>query len=62
MEKSSPNKVALAGIFMGFTFLLLWTNLYIAERIAPKLRPEGPEEALVNRYHETLDPVRVSYA
>ena len=23
-------KFALAGIFMGFTFLLLWTNLYIA--------------------------------
>ena len=23
-------KVALAGIFMAFTFLLLWTNLYIA--------------------------------
>ena len=47
-------KFALAGIFMGFTFLLLWTNLYIAERIAPQTRPEGPEEALVSRYHETI--------
>ena len=42
-------KFALAGIFMGFTFLLLWANLYIAERIAPQNRPEGPEEALVGR-------------
>ena len=47
-------KFALAGIFMGFTFLLLWANLYIAERIAPQNRPEGPEEALVSRYHETI--------
>ena len=47
-------KMALAGIFMLFTFLLLWGNLYIADRIAPQSRPEGPEEALVSRYHEAI--------
>ncbi len=47
-------KMALAGIFMAFTFLLLWVNLYTAERIAPQNRPEGPEEALVSRYHAAV--------
>ena len=47
-------KMALAGIFMLFTFLLLWGNLYIADRIAPQRRPEGPEEAFVSRYHEAI--------
>ena len=47
-------KMALAGIFMLFTFLLLWGNLYIADRIAPQSRPEGPEEAFVSRYHEAI--------
>ena len=27
-------------------------NLYIADRIAPKFRPSGPEEELIERYHE----------
>ena len=47
-------KVGLSLIFILFTFLLLWVNLFIADRIAPRSRPEGPEEAFVSRYHETI--------
>jgi hypothetical protein len=47
-------KAALALIFSGLFFGVLWVNLLIAERLAPKLRPAGPEEELVERYHELV--------
>ena len=47
-------KVGLSLFFMLLTFILLWVNLFVADRIAPKSRPEGPEEALVSRYHELI--------
>ena len=47
-------KVSLALFFMLLTFILLWVNLFVADRIAPKSRPEGPEEALVSRYHAVI--------
>jgi uncharacterized membrane protein (UPF0182 family) len=47
-------KVALVLIFTGGFFVLLWTNLYIADRLAPPFRPAGPEEELIERYHEVI--------
>lgn len=40
--------VGFALIFAG----LLWVNLFIADRLAPEVRPESPEEDLIERYHE----------
>jgi uncharacterized membrane protein (UPF0182 family) len=45
-------KLILAFVFIGIFFLLMWVNLMIADRIAPKFRPSGPEEELIERYHE----------
>jgi uncharacterized membrane protein (UPF0182 family) len=47
-------KFTLAFVFIGIFFLLLWVNLLIADRIAPKFRPAGPEEELIERYHELV--------
>src|SRR5262249_182832 len=49
-------KLALGAIFTVFFFVLLWVNLLIAERIAPRFRPAGPEEAIIERYHELVGP------
>jgi len=47
-------KIALGVIFtLGF-FALLWANLAIADLIAPTFRPLGPEEQLIERYHEAV--------
>lgn len=47
-------KVALALIFTGAFFLLMWVNLVIADRLAPAYRPSGPEEEVIERYHEIV--------
>src|SRR4051812_44057035 len=47
-------KLTLAAVFIGMFFALLWVNLLIADRIAPKFRPSGPEEELIERYHELV--------
>ncbi len=47
-------KVALALIFTGAFFLLMWVNLVIADRLAPAFRPAGPEEEFIERYHEIV--------
>ena len=47
-------KLTLAFVFIGIFFVLLWVNLLIADRIAPKFRPAGPEEELIERYHELV--------
>ena len=49
-------KVGLALVFIAFTFLLFWINLFVADRIAPRNRPKGPEEDFVSRYHDTIGP------
>jgi uncharacterized protein len=49
-------KLALAGIFTGTFFLLLWVNLVIADRLAPPFRPAGPDEEFLERYHDVVDP------
>jgi uncharacterized membrane protein (UPF0182 family) len=47
-------KVTLALIFSAAFAILLWLNLFIADRIAPRLRPAGPEEEVIERYHELI--------
>jgi uncharacterized membrane protein (UPF0182 family) len=49
-------KVALAAIFTTIFFLLLWTNLYVADRLAPTFRMGGHEDELVVRFQEIVGP------
>lgn len=49
-------KLGLSLVFtLGF-FLLLWVNLVIADKVAPKFRPTGPEDEIVARYQEVIGP------
>ena len=45
-------KIILGAIFTGVFFVVMWANLAIADLLAPKFRPMGPEEELVERYHQ----------
>lgn len=47
-------KIVLAVVFIGLFFVLSWLSLFIADRNAPPLRPPGPEEEVLIRWHETL--------
>ena len=47
-------KIALALIFGAAFFVMLWLNLLIADRLAPRARPPGPEEELLSRYHAAV--------
>src|SRR4051795_1238140 len=47
-------KITLAAIFSVVFFVLLWVNLFIGDRLAPRLRPAGPEEEVLERYHELI--------
>ncbi|MFN0028039.1 MAG: UPF0182 family protein [Acidimicrobiales bacterium] len=47
-------KVALGLIFTSVFFALLWVNLLIADRLAPRYRPTGPEEDLLARYYDLI--------
>ncbi len=47
-------QIILSVIFVAIFFVLAWINLVIADRIAPALRPPGPEEELLIRWHETV--------
>ncbi len=49
-------QVVLAIVFTLTFFGLLWSNLYLADRMAPPLRLEGPEEELIERYHQLVGP------
>lgn len=49
-------KFVLAGVFTAVFFALLWLNLTIAERLAPRFRPLGAEDELVQRYRDTVGP------
>ena len=44
-------KIALAVIFTAAFFVLCFANLIVADRLAPKFRPQGPEDDLLERYH-----------
>lgn len=47
-------KIALGVIFTIVFFVVMWANLAIADLLAPKFRPMGPEEELVERYHQAV--------
>ena len=47
-------KIALFVIFAVVFFVLIWVNLLIAQRLAPKIRPPGPEEEMLSRYHDMM--------
>lgn len=47
-------KIALGAIFTGVFFLLVFFNLVVADRIAPKNRPPGPEDDMLTRYHAVV--------
>jgi uncharacterized membrane protein (UPF0182 family) len=47
-------KFLLGAIFTGVFFVVMWANLAIADLLAPKFRPMGPEEELVERYHQAV--------
>ncbi len=47
-------QIVLSIVFVATFFVLAWVNLVIADRIAPPLRPPGPEEELLVRWHETI--------
>jgi uncharacterized membrane protein (UPF0182 family) len=47
-------KIVLGAVFTGVFFVVMWANLAIADLLAPKFRPMGPEEELVERYHQVV--------
>ncbi|HET6954718.1 MAG TPA: UPF0182 family protein [Acidimicrobiales bacterium] len=47
-------KVVLAIIFIALFFVLAWVNLLIADRTAPPYRLSGPEDELLERYHDLV--------
>lgn len=49
-------KFILGLVFTVGFFVILWANLAIADRIAPGFRPAGPEEELVERFHDVVGP------
>jgi uncharacterized protein len=48
-------KVGLGVFFVVLLFVLLWLNLQIADRLSPVFHPMGPEDDLLNRYHQIVD-------
>src|SRR5437879_4967414 len=48
-------KIALAVCFTVIFFVLLYVNLVIADRVAPKFRPLSPEDELLSRYQAMIE-------
>lgn len=48
------SKVILAVIFITFFSILCWTNLWLADRLAPQYREASPEEEAVMRFREVI--------
>jgi uncharacterized protein len=49
-------KIVPALVFTVVFFVIMFTNLLIADRIAPKYRSMGPEDELVERYQQFVSP------
>ena len=50
------SKVVLALLFGAFFFVLLFVNLVIVRRIAPRYRPFSPEQEVIERYRAAVEP------
>ncbi len=48
------SKIILALIFITFFSVLCWTNLWLADRLAPQYREASPEEEAVTRFREVI--------
>jgi uncharacterized membrane protein (UPF0182 family) len=49
-------KFLLAAVFSALFFVAMWASLAVGDRIAPRFRPIGPEDELVQRYREAVGP------
>ena len=49
-------RVAPALVFTVVFFVIMFVNLMIADRLAPKYRSMGPEDELIARYHQVAGP------
>jgi hypothetical protein len=49
------SKIFLGAFFTLVFFVVCFVSLTIADRLAPKFRATGPEDELLNRYHEVVD-------
>lgn len=49
-------KILLVSIFTALFFVLLWVNILIVERIAPRFRVAGGDDEIVQRYREIVGP------
>ncbi len=49
-------KILLVLVFTAIFFALLFANLVIADRLAPRFRAIGPEDELVQRYRQVVGP------
>ncbi|MBV8957354.1 MAG: UPF0182 family protein [Actinobacteria bacterium] len=49
-------KILLSVFFTVLFFVLLWASLTIADRLAPRFRPLGSEDEIVQRYREAVGP------
>ena len=47
-------KFLLGAVFTAVFFLLLWLNLYIADKLAPKVRAPGPEDELAQKWQNLM--------
>jgi uncharacterized membrane protein (UPF0182 family) len=47
-------KVSLAVIFVALFFTICWANLYIADRLAPRFPPAGPEQEALERFRDAI--------
>jgi len=50
------SKILLVLVFTAIFFVLLFVNLVIADRLAPRFRAIGPEDELVQRYRQVVGP------
>jgi uncharacterized membrane protein (UPF0182 family) len=48
-------QAVLALLFIALFFVLCWVNLVVADRLAPRRRPAGPEEELLEAWHNFVD-------
>jgi len=47
-------KVALATVFTGTFFVLMYLNLWVADHLAPRFRATSPEDELIDRYRDAI--------